>query len=148
VPFSRPQNGFTVTLLLGTLEKYSTYTEYLPGLFIFKNLRSETIYVWEAAIVLGVAQTTHMQLNTHRLTLLAVEVTSIQTGSEIIIGESAQRTGTPGINNQSAKLQFFDQESVFIDRVRLQPANGIAATTFVRDFDVQVSSTNSNDAAL
>src|SRR6185437_11723733 len=42
---------------------------------------------------------------------------------------------TPGVNNQFAKLQFFDQESVFIDRVRLQPANGIAAVTCVRDFD-------------
>ncbi len=55
---------------------------------------------------------------------------------------------TPGVNNQFAKLQFFDQESVFIDRVRLQPANGVAAATCVRDFDVQVSSTDSNDASF
>ncbi|MGH9871912.1 MAG: PKD domain-containing protein, partial [Pyrinomonadaceae bacterium] len=52
---------------------------------------------------------------------------------------------TNGINNQFAKLQFFDQESVFIDRVRLQAANG---TTAVKDFDVQVSSTNSDDASF
>ena len=45
-------------------------------------------------------------------------------------------------------MQFFDQESVFIERVRLQSANGVAATTSVRDFDVQVSSTDFNDASF
>ncbi len=55
---------------------------------------------------------------------------------------------TPDINNQSATFQFFDQEMVFIDRVRLQSANGIPGSASLKDFDVQVSSTNSNDASF
>ena len=55
---------------------------------------------------------------------------------------------TSGVTNQSATMQFYDQESVFIDRVRLQALNAIAGTTCVRDFDVRVSSTTSADASF
>ncbi len=70
------------------------------------------------------------------------------TADKILDSNTSTIWATPGVNNQFAKLQFFDQESVFIDRVRLQAANGLAATTSVRDFDVQVSSTNTNDASF
>jgi RHS repeat-associated protein len=55
---------------------------------------------------------------------------------------------TPGLTNQFAKIQFFDQQMVFIDRVRLQSANGVSSPTSLRDFDVQVSATTSDDASF
>lgn len=55
---------------------------------------------------------------------------------------------TSNINSQYATFQFFDQEMVFIDRVRLQSANGIAGSASLKDFEVQISSTNSDDASF
>ncbi|MEK6280646.1 MAG: PKD domain-containing protein [Acidobacteriota bacterium] len=55
---------------------------------------------------------------------------------------------TPTVSNQFAKFQFFDQEMVFIDRVRLQGPAGAPGAATVRDFEVQVSSTTSNDASF
>lgn len=55
---------------------------------------------------------------------------------------------TSNLNNQFATLQFFDQELVFIDRVRLQSANGVVSNASLKDFDVQVSATTSNDTSF
>jgi hypothetical protein len=55
---------------------------------------------------------------------------------------------TDGIANQFAKLQFFDQQMVFIDRIRLQSANGVSSPSSLKDFDVQVSATTSADASF
>ena len=56
---------------------------------------------------------------------------------------------TQGITNQFAKMQFFDQQNVFIDRVRLQSQPGFGSpTTLVKDFDVQISATTSDDASF
>ncbi len=55
---------------------------------------------------------------------------------------------TNGPANQFVKIQFFDQQSVFIDRVRLQSHQGGTATSNVKDFEVQVSGTTSDDASF
>ncbi|HEV2904090.1 MAG TPA: discoidin domain-containing protein, partial [Pyrinomonadaceae bacterium] len=55
---------------------------------------------------------------------------------------------TQGITNQFAKMQFFDQQNVFIDRVRLQAPTFGSPTTLVKDFDVQISATTSDDASF
>ncbi len=55
---------------------------------------------------------------------------------------------TQGITNQFAKFQFFDQQNVFIDRVRLQSNQGSIGPSNLKDFDVQISSTTSDDASF
>ncbi|MEO8435564.1 MAG: PKD domain-containing protein [Pyrinomonadaceae bacterium] len=55
---------------------------------------------------------------------------------------------TQGISNQFAKMQFFDQQMVFIDRVRLQAAQGAVSNSTVKDFEVRISSTNEDDASF
>jgi RHS repeat-associated protein len=55
---------------------------------------------------------------------------------------------TPTLTNQFAKMQFFDQQMVFIDRIRLQSVSGIPSPTSLKDFDVQVSATTSDDAGF
>ncbi|HSS19125.1 MAG TPA: PKD domain-containing protein [Pyrinomonadaceae bacterium] len=54
----------------------------------------------------------------------------------------------PGSVNQFAKIQFFDQQSVFIDRVRLQSNQGSIGAPNLKDFQVQISSTTSDDASF
>ena len=54
----------------------------------------------------------------------------------------------PGSTNQFAKIQFFDQQNVFIDRVRLQSNQGAVSPSTVKDFDVQISSSTSDDASF
>nr|MBA2702657.1 PKD domain-containing protein [Blastocatellia bacterium] len=50
--------------------------------------------------------------------------------------------------NQFAKYQFYDQQNVFIDRVRLQSNQGGISPTNLKDFDVQISSTTTDDASF
>lgn len=52
---------------------------------------------------------------------------------------------TTGQTNQFAKIQFYDQQNVYIDRVRVQSTQGIST---VKDFDVLVSATTSDDASF
>jgi len=52
---------------------------------------------------------------------------------------------TTGNTNKFAKFQFYDQQNVFIDRVRLQT---FAQPNGLKDFEVQISSTNANDASF
>ncbi|HXM51466.1 MAG TPA: PKD domain-containing protein [Pyrinomonadaceae bacterium] len=52
---------------------------------------------------------------------------------------------TSSTTNQFVKIQFIDQQMVFIDRVRLQ---GSTASTVLKDFEVQVSGTTSADASF
>ncbi len=52
---------------------------------------------------------------------------------------------TNGSTNQFVKIQFFDQQSVFIDRVRLQADQGGTGLSTVKDFEVQISATTSDD---
>ncbi|MEP6636018.1 MAG: PKD domain-containing protein, partial [Acidobacteriota bacterium] len=54
----------------------------------------------------------------------------------------------PNINNQFATFRFFDQEMIFIDRVRLQSANGFVSNATLKDFDVAVSATTSDDSSF
>ncbi|MDQ5844407.1 MAG: PKD domain-containing protein, partial [Acidobacteriota bacterium] len=67
---------------------------------------------------------------------------------KILDNDITTRWTTSGITNQFATMQFFDQESVFIDRVRLQALNGVPGTATVKDFVVQVSATNANDSSF
>ena len=55
---------------------------------------------------------------------------------------------TNGQTNQFAKIQFYDQQSVFLDRVRIQGHQGGTGTANVKDFDVQVSATTSDDSSF
>lgn len=52
---------------------------------------------------------------------------------------------TTGQTNQFAKIQFYDQQNVYLDRVRVQSTQGI---TNVKDFDVLVSATTSDDSSF
>ncbi|HKR11221.1 MAG TPA: PKD domain-containing protein [Pyrinomonadaceae bacterium] len=52
---------------------------------------------------------------------------------------------TNGPLNQFAKIQFYDQQSVYIDRVRIQGHQAGTGTSNVKDFEVQVSATTSDD---
>ncbi|MEA2203723.1 MAG: hypothetical protein QOE77_499 [Blastocatellia bacterium] len=53
---------------------------------------------------------------------------------------------TPGLNNQFAKMQFYDQQMVWIERVRLQPANAAVSNASLKSFEVQISATTADDA--
>jgi RHS repeat-associated protein len=53
---------------------------------------------------------------------------------------------TPGGNNQFAKMQLYDQEMVWIERVRLQPANAAVSNASLKNFEVQISATTADDA--
>lgn len=55
---------------------------------------------------------------------------------------------TNGPTNQFAKIQFYDQQSVYIDRVRIQGHQGGVSTSNVKDFQVQISATTSDDASF
>ncbi|HET9713325.1 MAG TPA: discoidin domain-containing protein, partial [Pyrinomonadaceae bacterium] len=55
---------------------------------------------------------------------------------------------TNGQTNQFAKIQFYDQQSIYIDRVRIQALQGLPGTSNVKDFEVQVSATTSADASF
>jgi RHS repeat-associated protein len=55
---------------------------------------------------------------------------------------------TPGLNNQFAKVQFYDQQMVWIERVRLQPANAAVSNASLKNFEVQVSATTADDASF
>ena len=55
---------------------------------------------------------------------------------------------TNGASNQFAKIQFFDQQMVFIDRVRLQSRQGAVSNLTLKDFEVQISATTSDDASF
>lgn len=52
---------------------------------------------------------------------------------------------TNGPLNQFAKIQFYDQQSVYLDRVRIQGHQAGTSTSNVKDFEVQVSATTSDD---
>ena len=67
---------------------------------------------------------------------------------KILDSEAGTYWNTQGITNQFAKIQFFDQNMVFIDRVRLQAAQGSVSTSTLKDFEVQISSTTSADASF
>src|SRR6185436_13122529 len=54
----------------------------------------------------------------------------------------------PGSTNQFVTLQFFDQQNVYIDRVRMQSNQGSVTPSNVKDFDVKISSTGSDDASF
>jgi RHS repeat-associated protein len=54
----------------------------------------------------------------------------------------------PGSTNQFVTLQFFDQQNVYIDRVRMQSNQGSVTPSNVKDFDVKISSTTSDDASF
>ncbi len=55
---------------------------------------------------------------------------------------------TNGPTNQFAKIQLYDQQSVYLDRVRIQGHQGGTSTSNVKDFEVQVSATTSADASF
>ncbi len=55
---------------------------------------------------------------------------------------------TQGITNQFAKFQFYDQQNVFIDCVRLQSNQGTIGSPNLKDFDVLISSTTADDASF
>jgi hypothetical protein len=55
---------------------------------------------------------------------------------------------TPGLTNQFAKFQFYDQQNVFIDRVRLQSNQGTISPTNLKDFEIQISWTTADDASF
>ena len=77
-----------------------------------------------------------------------VITSSSGTPANLLDNNVATAWSTSSITNQFAKMQFIDQESVFIDRVRLQGLNALAGNKTVKDFDVQVSSTTSADASF
>jgi RHS repeat-associated protein len=55
---------------------------------------------------------------------------------------------TAGASNQFAKIQFFDQQMVFLDRVRLQSRQGAVSNLTLKDFEVQISATTADDASF
>ncbi|PYS41722.1 MAG: hypothetical protein DMF71_10775, partial [Acidobacteria bacterium] len=54
----------------------------------------------------------------------------------------------PAATNQFATMQFFDQQNVYIDRVRLQSNQGSVNVSTVKDFEVQISSTTSDPSSF
>ncbi len=67
---------------------------------------------------------------------------------KILDSEPGTYWNTQGVTGQFAKIQFFDQNMVFIDRVRLQPAQGSVSSSTLKDFEVQISSTTADDASF
>lgn len=55
---------------------------------------------------------------------------------------------TPSVTNQFVKFQFYDQQNVFIDRVRLQSNQGTISPTNLKDFEIQISATTADDASF
>src|SRR5439155_248233 len=54
----------------------------------------------------------------------------------------------PAATNQFATMQFFDQQNVYIDRVRLQSNQGSVNVSTVKDFEVQISSSTSDPSSF
>jgi len=65
---------------------------------------------------------------------------------KLLDSDSLTSWTTAGLNNQFARMQFFDQQMVWIDRVRLQAANGAVSNATVKNFEVQISATTADDA--
>ena len=55
---------------------------------------------------------------------------------------------TNGLTNQFVTIQLFDQQLVYIDRVRLQSDQGSVSPSAVKDFEVQISATTSDAAGF
>ncbi|HKO42296.1 MAG TPA: PKD domain-containing protein [Pyrinomonadaceae bacterium] len=55
---------------------------------------------------------------------------------------------TNGPTNQFVTIQLFDQQGVYIDRVRLQSEQGSVSPSAVKDFEVQISATTSDAAGF
>jgi RHS repeat-associated protein len=71
------------------------------------------------------------------------------TGTDLLLDNNNGSTWTTsGQANQFAKIQFYDQQSVYLDRVRIQGHQGGTGTANVKDFEVQVSATTSADASF
>jgi RHS repeat-associated protein len=77
-----------------------------------------------------------------------IAVSGGTSADSILDSSNATSWTTSGQSNQFAKIQFYDQQSVFLDRVRLQSNQGGTSISTVKDFDVQVSATTSDDASF
>ncbi|HEY0764376.1 MAG TPA: PKD domain-containing protein [Pyrinomonadaceae bacterium] len=55
---------------------------------------------------------------------------------------------TNGPTNQFAQIELYDQQSVYLDRVRIQGHQAGTGTANVKDFEVQVSATTSDDTSF
>ena len=54
----------------------------------------------------------------------------------------------PGATNQFVTIQYFDQQNVYIDRVRMQSNSGSVSPSNVKDFEVKISSTTLDSASF
>ena len=70
------------------------------------------------------------------------------TPDSMLDSNNATSWTTAGQTNQFAKIQFYDQQGLYVDRVRLQGHQGGVGISNVKDFEVQVSATTSDDASF